>query len=98
MSPDPTNPIGYLLSIDPNGVYRSFALTQALGLTGEVINAEIDSGRLRLARVGKSRLILGKWILEWLESMSSMYAKISARAPRVNPAEIPSLTVDRPTT
>jgi hypothetical protein len=53
--------------IDPNGVYTLASGPQALGFKRSTFVREIRLGRLKAAKRGGKVLLLGKWILRWIE-------------------------------
>jgi hypothetical protein len=53
--------------IHPDAVYTLASLRQ-LHVTASLIRSERRAGRFRLARRGGRYYVLGRWILEWLES------------------------------
>jgi hypothetical protein len=54
--------------IHPRAVYSRVQATAALGLAPSTLATEIKLGRLRVARRAGRYLILGKWLLEWIEA------------------------------
>jgi hypothetical protein len=55
------------LSIDPDTVYSEGAVSLALDLPLSTLLRERREGRLRYTRKGNRVLILGRWLLTWLE-------------------------------
>jgi hypothetical protein len=53
--------------IDPHGVYTIGALTDALGLRPGTLPRELRLKRLRYAKRAGRVLILGSWVLAWIE-------------------------------
>jgi hypothetical protein len=54
--------------IHPHAIYTVKALQDALGLAPTTIRREVRLRRLRVARRAGKYFILGKWILDWIES------------------------------
>lgn len=55
------------LVVDPNGVY-TLAELRPLHITASLIRSERRAGRFRLSRRGGRYYVLGRWLLEWIES------------------------------
>jgi hypothetical protein len=55
------------LSIDPRAVYREGTLSLALDVPLTTLGRARREGRLRFSRQGRRVLILGQWVLDWLE-------------------------------
>jgi hypothetical protein len=56
------------LDIRPDGVYRPAQIQAALGLGGRALRAEWRAGRLRVVRRCNRNFLLGRDVLEWLDS------------------------------
>jgi hypothetical protein len=54
--------------LKPNGLYDLESARQATGMKRTTLRREIRKRRLRAAKRGGRLLILGKWLLEWVES------------------------------
>jgi hypothetical protein len=54
--------------IDPSTVYRPPHLAEALGVPLSGILRDIRAGRLRTSKRRGRLLILGSWVLAWLEA------------------------------
>jgi hypothetical protein len=54
--------------IDPHGIYFLDAARQLLRLKESSLRRECREGRLRVAQRCGRNFVLGKWLLEWLES------------------------------
>jgi hypothetical protein len=54
--------------IKPTTVYSLPAAQQALGLSRTCLFRERRRGRLRVAKRGGAYLVLGSWLLAWLEA------------------------------
>jgi hypothetical protein len=52
----------------PNGVYFSDDARRILRLRQSTIGREVREGRLRIAKRGGRYVILGKWLIEWIET------------------------------
>jgi hypothetical protein len=61
-------PILPALAIDPNGIYRASQIQAALGLGSRALRAEWRAGRLRIVRRCNRNFLLGRDVLEWLNS------------------------------
>jgi hypothetical protein len=59
---------GVPVHIDPNAVYSLDSAPQALGFKRSTFVREIRLGRLKAAKRGGKVLLLGKWILAWIEA------------------------------
>ncbi len=55
-------------TIDPNGVYTVELAAKATGLPAYCLSREIREGKLRVAKKARTYLVLGKWLIEWIES------------------------------
>lgn len=55
-------------AIVPEAVYDLEAARTALGLAKATLGREIRIGRLRVAKRAGKYLILGRWLLEWIEA------------------------------
>jgi hypothetical protein len=54
--------------IPGKAVVRAGDLGELLGVPQSAIDAEVKSGRLRVARVSGEGLVLGEWIHSWLKA------------------------------
>jgi hypothetical protein len=54
--------------IDPNGVYTMATARMTLGLRENCLPREARLGRLRVSKRAGRHFVLGKWLLQWLES------------------------------
>jgi hypothetical protein len=66
----------YVHVIDPNGVYGLESARQALSLKKGCLPREIRLRRLRASKRGGRIMILGRWLIEWVEG-----GEISPRRP-----------------
>jgi hypothetical protein len=57
-----------LHAIVPTAVYDLATATEALGLTKECLSREIRLGRLEARKRGGKYLILGSWLIRWIET------------------------------
>lgn len=55
-------------TIVPEAVYDLATARTALGLAKATLGREIRLGRLRVAKRAGKYLILGRWLLEWIEA------------------------------
>jgi hypothetical protein len=53
--------------VHPNAVYSLATARAALNLKENTLPREVKPGRLRVASRAGRYLILGKWLLEWIE-------------------------------
>jgi len=53
--------------IVPTAVYDLEAARSALGLTRTTLNRELRLGRLRASKRAGKYLLLGQWLVEWIE-------------------------------
>jgi hypothetical protein len=58
------------LSIDPDTVYTEGAVSLALDVPLATLARARREGQLRYSRQGHRILILGKWLLDWLNATS----------------------------
>jgi hypothetical protein len=56
------------LIIDPNAVYTEGDISLGLDLPTATIRRARREGRLRYTREGPRVLILGRWLLDWLDA------------------------------
>jgi hypothetical protein len=56
------------VTINPNTVYLLGQLRKALGLRPGTLPREIRLGRLRSSKRAGKVLVLGAWVLEWIET------------------------------
>jgi hypothetical protein len=63
------------LAIDPDTVYSEGAVALALDLRTATLRRARREGRLRYTRQGQRVLILGRWILQWLDSDAARQAE-----------------------
>jgi hypothetical protein len=54
--------------IDPNAVYFLDTAQAILRLRDSTIRREVREGRLRIAKRAGRYYLLGKWLIEWIES------------------------------
>jgi hypothetical protein len=54
--------------IELNAVFTRDSLRAALGLREYTLKREIREGRLRFSKRAGRHFILGRWVLEWLET------------------------------
>ncbi len=54
--------------IEPTAVYDLHAAREAVGVAKGCLPREIRLGRLRVSKRGGKYLILGAWLLEWVEA------------------------------
>jgi hypothetical protein len=66
--------------IDPAAVYTVPTASAALGLAKNCLPREIRLGRLRCAKRAGRHFILGKWLIEWLESGERPRRPVAAAA------------------
>jgi hypothetical protein len=66
--PTVTKASGTVPVIAPTAVYSIEQAQAALGLKRTTLAREIRLGRLRVARRGGKYLVLGKWLLQWIEA------------------------------
>ena len=52
----------------PTAVYTGRQLQAALGLRSSTVRREVRMGRLRISKRSGKYLILGSWILDWIEA------------------------------
>jgi hypothetical protein len=55
-------------TIEPNAIYTLETARAALGLAKATLGREVRLGRLRVAKRAGKYLILGSWLLQWIES------------------------------
>ena len=55
-------------TIQPTAVYYPDDVRRVLRLKATTIRSEVKQGRLRIARRAGRYYLLGKWLLEWLET------------------------------
>jgi hypothetical protein len=61
-------PILPVLDIKADGIYRPAQIQQALGLGASALRGEWRGGRLRIIRRCNKNFLLGKDILNWMDS------------------------------
>jgi Helix-turn-helix domain len=54
--------------VDPNGIYLVQTFEKLLHLKRSTVRREVREGRLRVSKRSGRYYLLGRWILEWLES------------------------------
>ena len=64
----PLTPTPTVHEIRPHAVYFLDQAQQILRLRPSTIRRELREGRLRLAKRAGKYFILGKWLIEWIES------------------------------
>jgi hypothetical protein len=64
----PTKPKIRVSIIDPKAVFTIESARSTLGLAKHCLPREIRLGRLRVAKRAGKYLILGQWVLEWIEA------------------------------
>jgi hypothetical protein len=64
----PTPLIAPAMLIDAHAVYRAAAVQAALGFGSRALRAEWRAGRLRIVRRCNRNFIIGKDLLNWLDS------------------------------
>jgi hypothetical protein len=69
------------LAVDPDTIYTDNAVALALGLNLQILGAARREGRLRFTRQGRRVLILGRWLLEWLEAEAERQQRATYRTP-----------------
>jgi len=64
------------LSVDPDTVYSEGAVALALDLPTATLRRARRDGRLRYSRQGQRVLILGRWLLDWLENDAAQQGSV----------------------
>jgi hypothetical protein len=71
---------GPLLVIEPNAVFTLAGARAALRLAKSTFRREVREGRLRVSCRAGRRWLLGKWLLEWLETGELSRGPVNGRA------------------
>jgi hypothetical protein len=58
---------GVVHAIDPRGVYFPDDFRRLLRMREGTLRREVRAGRLRVSKRGGKYMILGAWLLEWIE-------------------------------
>jgi hypothetical protein len=75
-----TKTSGKIPVIDPRAVFTIEQARSTLGLAKNCLPREIRLGRLRVSKRAGKYLILGRWLLEWIEAGELPRRKPAAKA------------------